>query len=213
MDLRRRFADRRDAGRRLAGMLGHLAGERPVVLALPRGGVPVGAEVATALGAPLDVLIVRKLGHPSQPELGLGAVGEDDAIVLNEDLMHASGLSAADLEGAVAAERTEVERRGSLYRRGDRVPVGGRTVIVTDDGLATGYTARAAALIVRARGATKVVLAVGVAPPSSVRDLRADGVVDEMVAALEPARMVAVGEWYADFHQLSDVEVRDILES
>ena len=204
------FADRIDAGRRLAELLTVHRGEGAVVLALPRGGVPIGREVASALGCPLDVLVVRKVGHPHQPELGVGAVGEGGISVLNDDLLARTGLEPADLRDTIERETREVERRISRYR-GDRarVDVTGRTAIVVDDGLATGFTARAAVDVVRRLGAERVVVAVPVAPAETVVDLRS--VADEVVAVETPAHFYAIGEHYRDFHQLTDVEVVDLL--
>lgn len=160
-----RFVDRAEAGRRLGRCLGHLRGETPVVLGLPRGGVPVAFEVAAALGAPLDALLVRKLGVPHQPELAMGAIGEDGVRVVDDDVVAASRVSAHDIADVEARERRELERRALRYR-GDRPPLAltGRTAIVVDDGIATGSTARAACRVARAHGAERVVLAVPVAP-------------------------------------------------
>lgn len=204
------FADRRDAGRRLAARLVRLAAERPVVVGLPRGGVPVAHEVALALAAPLDVLIVRKIGCPGQPELGLGALGEDGIVLLNEPLLQAAGVSQAAVADVIRRETAELERRVERYRQG-RAPVdlAGRTVIVVDDGLATGFTARAGIEIVRRRGATRVVLAVPVAPEDAVRELAS--VADEVVCVLAPRTFWAIGEFYVDFSQTEDVEVTDLL--
>ena len=204
------FCDRRDAGRQLADKLRELAGARPVVLGLPRGGVPVAAEVARALGAELDVLVVRKLGCPGHPELGVGAIGEDGVRVLNEDLIARVGLTATALERVATRELTELERRVQRYRGGRRpVPVTGRTVIVIDDGLATGSTARAAVEVVRGRGARRVVLAVPVAPSHTVRELAS--VADEVVCLHRPETFWAIGQFYGDFTQISDKEVVDSL--
>jgi putative phosphoribosyl transferase len=204
------FVDRRDAGRRLATRLAHLAGERPVVVGLPRGGVPVAFEVARALGAPLDVLVVRKLGCPWQPELGVGALGEGDIRLLNRRLMREIGVSETDLSEVVEREQRELEARVARYR-GERepVPVEGRTVIVVDDGLATGFTARAAIEVLRHRGAGRVVLAVPVAPMDAVVDLR--GVADEVVCVHTPASFWAIGQFYDDFTQTADDEVTHLL--
>lgn len=204
------FRDRVDAGRRLAELLAPYAQEDPVVLALPRGGVPVGREVAAALGAPLDVILVRKLGVPDQPELGMGAIGEDGVRVLNETVLRAAAVPADAVAAVEARERAELERRARRYR-GDRppVPVAGRTVVVVDDGLATGSTARAAIEVARAHGARRVVLAVPVAPPESVAGMR--DVADDVVVAETPAQMWAIGAWYEDFSQTSDDEVVRLL--
>jgi putative phosphoribosyl transferase len=206
----RTFRDRRDAGRRLAEQLEHLRGEQPVVVGLPRGGVPVAAEIAASLRARLDVIVVRKLGVPFQPELGLGAVGEGGVRVLNDDVVTLTRVQPADIERVEARERDEVERRAALFR-GARppLPLAGRTVIVVDDGIATGGTARAALQVARAQGARRVVLAVPVAPGDTLAALRADA--DDIVCLETPDDMMAVGFWYADFSQTTDDEVRALL--
>ncbi|MGW4891887.1 phosphoribosyltransferase family protein [Kitasatospora sp. NPDC004240] len=200
------FTDRTDAGRRLAPLLDHLRGADPVVVALPRGGLPVAAEVAAALGAPLDICVIRKLGVPYQPELGMGAIGEDGVRVLNEQVIRMGGVRPEQLAEVERRERAELARRARRYR-GDRPPVEvrGRTVVVVDDGIATGSTARAACLIVRARGAARVVLAVPVAPRDWTE--RLTGVADELVCVGTPSPFFAIGEFYADFSQTSDEEV------
>ncbi|MER5349958.1 phosphoribosyltransferase family protein [Kitasatospora sp. NPDC002551] len=203
---RTHFTDRTDAGRRLAALLGHLRGPGTVVVALPRGGVPVAAEVAAALGAPLDICVIRKLGVPYQPELGMGAIGEDGVRVINDQVLRPAGVTPEQLAAVEARERAELERRAHRYR-GGRPPVDlrGRTVVVVDDGIATGSTARAACLIVRARGAARVVLAVPVAPPDWTE--RLSGVADELVCVGTPSPFFAIGEFYADFSQTEDAEV------
>ncbi len=169
------FLDRADAGRRLAMLLEHLRGPDVVVVGLPRGGVPVAFEVARSLGAPLDVTVVRKLGVPFQPELGVGAIGEGGALVIDKRVQAAAGVSVEELAAVKASERAELDRRVRRFR-GMRPPVSlaGRTVVVDDDGIATGSTARAACQVARARGATRVVLAVPVAPRESVATLSRD---------------------------------------
>jgi len=212
------FADRQDAGRRLAERLGPYAGSEagssqgPVVVGLPRGGVVVAAAVADQLGAPLDIVVVRKLGCPWQPELGIGAIAEGDIRVLNRDLVRELGLSAGEVDAVTARERVELERRVATYRQGrPRESVRGRLVFVIDDGLATGYTARAAIASLRAEGARRVILAVPVAPDSSAAELRS--VADDVVVA-EPAKhLLAVGAFYGDFRQTSDAEVVELLEA
>ena len=160
------FVDRVDAGRRLARKLEHLRGAGVVVVGLPRGGVPVALEVAEALDAPLDVILVRKLGVPLQPELGMGAIGEDGVRVINHAVISIAGVSESEIADVERRERTELARRAERFRRGrPRIPLEGRTVVVVDDGIATGSTARAACQVARAEGADRVILAVPVAPP------------------------------------------------
>ncbi|MFD4034873.1 phosphoribosyltransferase family protein [Streptomyces sp. NPDC058637] len=204
------FTDRTDAGRRLAGALGHLRPRDPVVLGLPRGGVPVAFEVARALGAPLDVIVVRKLGVPYHPELGFGAIGEGGVRVISDEIVRHAGVREKDLVSVERAEEAELLRRARTYREGrPRLPLTGRAVVVVDDGIATGATARAACRVVRAQGAAHVVLAVPVASPDVVERLRAD--VDEVVCLSTPGLFSAVGEWYSDFSQTSDEEVVSLL--
>lgn len=205
-----RFRDRHDAGSRLADRLAHLTAERPVVFGLPRGGVPVAHEVARALGAPLDVLVVRKLGCPGQPELGLGAIGEGGIRLLNQPLIGSTGVSEHELDAVAAREGDELERRVRRYR-GSRAaaPIADRTVIVVDDGLATGFTARAALEVLRHRGARRIVLAVPVAPAHTIDELRS--VVDEAVCLHAPKSFWAIGQYYDDFDQVGDDEVAGLL--
>jgi putative phosphoribosyl transferase len=206
----RLFRDREDAGRKLAEALVALRDENPVVLGLPRGGVPVAYEVARALEAPLDVVVVRKLGVPFQPELGMGAVGEEGARVVSQSVIHMAGVSDEDLAEVEARERAEVEARARRFRD-DRVPasISGRTVIVVDDGIATGGTARAALRVVRARGAARVVLAVPVAPVDTLEAMELEA--DEVVCLEAPPEFFAIGEWYADFAQVPDKRVVELL--
>jgi putative phosphoribosyl transferase len=205
------FADRDDAGRRLAAQLGHLRGEPVVVLGLPRGGIPVAFEVARALGAPLDVIVVRKLGVPFQPELGLGAVGEDGVRVINPAIIDRAGVSEDELAAVQAREQAAVEARAARYRaRRPRQPLDGRVAVVADDGIATGSTARAACQIARALGAARVVLAVPVAPPGWQARTGADA--DELVCAGTSGGFFAVGQFYARFPQVSDDEAISCLE-
>jgi putative phosphoribosyl transferase len=208
----RAFRNRRDAGRRLALALASLRDDEPVVVGLPRGGVPVAAEVAEALGAPLDVIVVRKLGVPFQPELGMGAIGEGGVRVLNDEVVRIAGVSPGEVAEVEARERFELERRAQRFR-GDRtaVPLAGRTVIVVDDGIATGGTARAAVEVARAHGASRVVLAVPVAPPDTVASMRE--IADEVVCLATPVAFSAVGQWYEDFTQTSDAEVVRLLDA
>jgi putative phosphoribosyl transferase len=204
------FRDRRDAGRRLAKRLRDLQDDQPVVLGLPRGGIPVAYEIARALAAPLDVLVVRKLGCPWQPELGVGAIGEGGIRVLNEDLVARLRIRDDDLAAVTERETDELERRVHRYRDGRQpVPIEGRTVVVVDDGLATGFTARAAIGVLRERGARRIVLAVPVAPAHTCEEL--SGVADEVVCVETPATFRAIGSWYADFHQVPDDEVTALL--
>ena len=207
-----RFRDRSDAGQKLASRLQFLRDEDVVVLGLPRGGVPVAAEVARALGAPLDVILVRKLGVPAQPELGLGAIGESEARVINPEVVRYAHVSEAEIAQVERKERAELQRRAQRFR-GD-VPhesLAGRTAVIVDDGIATGSTARAACQVARALGAATVVLAVPVAPPSTDRTLR--GAADEVICLEMPERFLAIGEWYEDFAQTSDEEVVALLRA
>jgi putative phosphoribosyl transferase len=205
------FVDRVDAGRRLAARLQHLRGEPVVVLGLPRGGVPVAAEVARALGAPLDVIVVRKLGVPFQPELGMGAIGEDGVRIINDEVVRLAGVSPAQIATVEAREREELARR-ALRFRGDRprASLVGHTAVIVDDGIATGSTARAACQVARAQGASRVVLAVPVAPLDWTARLR--GEADELIALDTPEPFWAIGQFYADFSQTTDDEVVACLE-
>lgn len=204
------FADRCDAGRRLAARLEALRGKDVVVLGLPRGGVPVAFEVAQALHAPLDVIVVRKLGVPFQPELALGAIGEGGVRVLNDEVVRMTRVTADEVAAVEKDERAELQRRVARFRgRREGVAVAGRTAVIIDDGVATGSTARAACRVARAQGASRVVLAVPVGSPETVRSLRDDA--DEVICVAEPRFFFAVGEWYADFRQTSDDEVAELL--
>ena len=206
-----RFANRRDAGRRLAEYLRRLQFGAPVVLGLPRGGVPVGYEVACALDAPLDVLVARKIGAPFQPELGVGAIAEGGVTVFDPTTLRSLGLEVADLGSTVAREQEELQRRVTHYRAGAEPPtVTGRTAIVVDDGLATGVTARAALRAVRKGQPAWVVLAVPVGPPDAAEFMRPDA--DEVVMVESPVHLAAVGQWYDDFAQTTDDEVVSLLE-
>ena len=205
------FRDRMEAGRVLARELERYAGrDDVVVLALPRGGVPVGYELAHVLAAPLDVVVVRKLGVPGYRELAMGAIAGGGLIVLDEKLVRRLGIPDRMIRRAIDDELRELERREAAYR-GDRDPprLEGKTVILVDDGLATGATMRAAALAVRQQSPARVIVAVPVAAAETCKRLRED--VDEVVCALTPEPFYAVGSWYDDFSQTSDDEVRELL--
>lgn len=205
------FTDRTDAGRQLADRLQHLRASDSVALGLPRGGVPVAAEVSHALGIPLDVIVVRKLGVPYQPELAMGAVGEGGVRVVNDDVIRIADVSDETLQRVEDAELAELSRRSARFRQGrDPVPLDGRTAIVIDDGIATGATARAACQIARAHGARSVVLAVPIAPPDAVRSFQ--DVADEVVCVASPAALSSIGQWYQDFTQTPDEEVTRLLD-
>lgn len=204
------FADRADAGRQLARALSAYAGRDVVVAGLPRGGVPVAFAVARALEAPLDVIVVRKLGVPFQPELAMGAVGEGGARVVNDDVVRIAGISEPEFAEVERRERAEVQRRARLFR-GDRppIPLAGRTVLVVDDGIATGSTARAACQVARAQGAAEVVLAVPIGPKGVERRLQPDA--DAVVCLSAPTWFGSVGQFYDDFAPTRDEEVVDLL--
>jgi putative phosphoribosyl transferase len=205
------FEDRVDAGRQLAERLAPYAEERPVVFALPRGGVPVGAEVSRSLGAPLEVIVSRKLGAPGQPEFGIGAVAPSGVRVLNERAVRALGIEEDYLEMISARELAEAERRLKLFR-GDRPypDLERRTAILVDDGLATGVTARAALLALRRMNPRRLVLAVPVCALQTAELLRPEA--DDLICLLAPANLEAVGLWYRNFEQTSDEEVVRLLE-
>ncbi len=204
------FRDRVDAGRALGAALVPMGLERPVVIGLPRGGVPVAYEVACALGAPLDVLVARKIGAPGNPEFAIGAVAEGGAQVLNREAVASLLIGHEELEQAVAAARAQVGERVRRYRQAaEPLPLAGCTAVVVDDGLATGATARAALRAVRARGPARVVLAVPVAAPDSVESLRAEA--DDVVAVQMPEQLWAIGFWYEAFDQTPDAEVEALL--
>ncbi len=212
MDHREIFSDRRDAGRKLAAALKIYAKEKPLVLGLPRGGVPVAFEVAKALGAPLDLLIVRKIGAPSNPEFGIGAVvdGAEPQVVMNEDIMRMVAPKPAYVKAETQRQLAEIERRRAVYL-GGRKPLSprGRTVIVVDDGVATGGTVRAALRGLKKAGAAKIILAVPVAPTDVLESLRAEA--DEIVCLNARDDFQAVGFHYADFRQTEDEEVVSLL--
>ncbi|CRK49895.1 conserved hypothetical protein [Rhodococcus sp. RD6.2] len=204
------YATRAEAGRELAASLTHLRDTQPLVLGLPRGGVPVAAEVARALGGDLDVIVVRKLGLPWQPELAMGAIGEEHVRVLNADVIAQSRVAESALADVEVSERRELDRRVRLLR-GDRpaVPVAGRLVVIVDDGMATGATAVVACRVARARGADRVVVAMPVSSDEAVTRLEDEA--DEVVCPLVPRWLGGVGGAYRDFHQLTDAEVRSAL--
>ena len=206
------FSNRADAGHRLASRLRDVPLDNAVVLALPRGGVPVAAEVARALGVPLDIIVVRKLGVPRQPELAMGAIGEGDVRVVNRQVLALARVSDDDLAAVEARERAELARRAARFRGArPRTPIAGRTALLIDDGIATGSTMRAACEVARALGAQRVVVATPVAPPDTVASLRA--VADDVIALETPAQFFAIGEFYADFTQTTDDEVVRLLTS
>ncbi|MGC9665034.1 phosphoribosyltransferase [Planosporangium sp. 12N6] len=205
------FSDRVDAGRRLASALAHLHGADTVVLGLPRGGVPVAFEVARALDAPLDVIVVRKIGVPWQPELAMGAVGEGGAVIVNPAVVQAARVEAAEFGSAAADARAELDRRVERLRGGrHRADLHGRTAVVIDDGIATGATARVACQVAREQGAARVVLAVPVGPPHAVEAM--SDVADEVVCVEQPYGFQAVGQYYDNFDATTDADVTALLD-
>jgi predicted phosphoribosyltransferase len=207
------FRDRREAGRRLAAELREYAGQRDlIVLALPRGGVPVASEVARALGAPLDVFVVRKVGVPWHEELAMGAIASGGVRLLNEELIRAYRIDPADVEQVMRSEQEELERRERLYRGGRPFPdLRNKTVILVDDGLATGSTMRVAVEALRKEEPARIVVAVPVASPETCDAFR--NVADDIVCAITPEPFYAVGMWYDDFSQTTDEEVHELLAS
>jgi len=207
------LASRIEAGRKLANLVAeHGVPDDTVVVGLPRGGVPVAYEVAIALNLPLDVIIVRKLGVPSQPELAMGAIGEDEARILNDNVISGASIAAADIAFVEKRERAELERRVRMFRgRRPRIPLTGRTALIIDDGIATGSTVRAACEVARAQGARQVVVATPVAPQQTVDLLREDA--DEVVCLFTPSPFWAIGEFYDDFTQTNDEEVARLLDA
>jgi putative phosphoribosyl transferase len=209
--MRRPFRDRSEAGQALAALLGEYAGRDDVIaLALPRGGVPVAYEVAEALGAPLDVFLVRKLGAPGHEELAMGAIASGDVVVMNDEVVKAMGVKADDILDAIAEERRELARREEAYRDGrPPVDVRGKTVILIDDGLATGSTMRAAVKALRRQGPARIVVAVPIGAASTCEEMRA--IADDCLCAFTPEPFRAVGLWYEDFSQTQDSEVAELL--
>ena len=206
------FNDRSEAGRRLAKALSRYRKEQPAILALPRGGVPVAAEIARALGAPLDLVLVRKIGAPFQPELAMGAVvdGAAPLVVRNEDVIESAGIGEAEFQAVCDRELAEIERRRRRYLGGrERVDVAHHTAIVVDDGIATGATTRAALRATRMRNPKRLVLAVPVGPTDSVAAMREEA--DDVVCLEEHAIFGAIGFFYRDFRQISDEEVIETL--
>ncbi|PDT83226.1 phosphoribosyltransferase [Sinorhizobium sp. BJ1] len=207
-----RFSDRSEAGKELAKVLDAYRGQEAVVLALPRGGVPVAVEIAHQLGAPLDLLLVRKIGVPWQPELAMGAVidGSRPAVVRNEETIRLAGISDAEFDAICQRELAEIERRRRRYFAG-RAPleIAGRIAIVVDDGIATGATIRAAVAGLKARMPAKIVVAVPIASPSAIAELEKEA--DEVVCPIQPRMLGAIGYFYRDFEQLTDEEVIGLL--
>ncbi|MBA4146844.1 MAG: phosphoribosyltransferase [Verrucomicrobia bacterium] len=205
-----RFRDRREAGRWLANTMDHLTDQANVVLALPRGGVPVGLEVAHRLHAPLQVFVVRKLGVPGHEEYAMGAIASGGVTLLNEEVIRQLRISRSEVEFVIARENRELERREQLYSgEQPQVDISRGTVILVDDGLATGSTMKAAVRAVRQRGADRIVVAVPVAPASAREEFEA--IADEFICVLEPELFYAVGQWYENFSQTTDDEVRELL--
>ncbi|MHC4717026.1 MAG: phosphoribosyltransferase [Planctomycetota bacterium] len=205
------FEDRVDAGRQLAQKLTHLGRTKPIVLALPRGGVVVGYEVSRAMHAPLDVIVARKMGAPDQPEFGFGAVGPGDVRVLDQRSVRLLGLTNSRIERIATHELAEMARREELYRQGrPAVDVAGRTIILVDDGAATGVTMQAAIQSARMGKPERIVCALPVAPPETAQTLAL--AVDELICLDQPTPFAAVGQWYRSFAQASDEEVVDLLK-
>ncbi|HVU01303.1 MAG TPA: phosphoribosyltransferase [Polyangiaceae bacterium] len=210
MESSRRFRNRQDAGRQLAAALGEYAGEDSIVVALPRGGVPVGYEVARSLRVPLDIRVVRKLGVPFQPELGMGAVAEGGFTYVSPEIVTMAGVSERTLADVVTQKRLEVEERVRKFRGGwPRPDLHDRTVILVDDGIATGGTVRVAIRSIRAEMPRRIVLAAPVAAADTIRALSPE--VDRVVCLLIPPELYAIGVWYDDFAQVSDEEVASVL--
>lgn len=207
----RPFSDRREAGRELATLVPPLPSDEALVLALPRGGVPVAYEIARARGAPLDVFLVRKLGTPGHPELAMGAIASGGIRVLNEEVVKQLNIPPELIDAVAEREQAELERRAAAYRRGGSRPsLKNRTVILVDDGLATGSTMKAAVEAVKQEQPARVIVAVPVGAPETCRALQ--NIADEVICARMPSSFSAVGQWYRDFTQTTDAEVADLLE-
>ena len=211
-----RFRDRHEAGERLADALEESAvlrpADRPLILGVPRGGVPVAAVISDRLGAELDVLVAHKLGAPGNPEFAIGAVAEDGTTILDTQLIERYGISGDYVERETRSQRAEVERRAKLLRSGrSPIPVTGRICIVTDDGVATGSTLEVSLRLVLNAGADRVIAAIPVGPPATIN--RLEGIVDAVVCPMQPATFFAVGAWYENFGQVSDKTVIDLLGS
>lgn len=206
------FNNRTDAGRALGERLQYLQGQDVVVLGLPRGGVPVAQEVSKAIHAPLDVIVIRKLGVPTQPELAMGAVGEGGALFINDEVLRMIQVSPEDFTKVRKREEDEVSTRALKFRGGrSPMPLKGRTALIVDDGIATGSTAQAACKVARAMGAEKIILAVPVGSREAISALKKDA--DEVVCLETPIDFIAVGQWYRDFSSVSDEEVVESLLS
>ena len=207
------FADRADAGRSLARELAFLRGSDAAVLGLPRGGVPVAFEVARELDAPLDVIVVRKLGVPFQPELAMGAIGEGGIRIINDEVVRGSLIEPDEIAAVEQRERQELERQARRFRAGrSRVDITGRTAVLVDDGVATGSTARAACEVARGQGAARVMFAAPVGAPRSAQALVHRRGCDEVILLRTPASFRSVGQWYADFTPVPDAEVTALLQ-
>ncbi|WP_280217759.1 phosphoribosyltransferase [Nocardia neocaledoniensis] len=203
------YPDRAAAGRVLGTALEHLRGSRPLVLGLPRGGVPVAAAVAAEIGGELDVLLVRKLGLPWQPELAMAALGETGVLVLNRDVVERGGVTEEAFDEVERTERAELARRQAALRTTEPIPLTGRTVVIVDDGMATGATVVAACRVARAQRPERLVVAMPVSSPEAARRVRRE--CDELVCLWTPADLGGVGMAYTDFHQLTDNEVTELL--
>jgi putative phosphoribosyl transferase len=208
--MKKLFRDRVEAGRLLAGMLGRFADRAGVlILALPRGGVPVGFEVAKSLHAPLDIFVVRKLGLPGDEELAMGAIASGNVRVLNDEVVRSFGVSSRVVDAVAEKESIELKRRERLYRGDAPAPdIAGKTILLVDDGIATGSTMRAAVAALRQQGPSKIIVAVPVAPPATCRELQAEA--DEVVSVIAPENFYAVGQWYEIFDQTTDRQVTDL---